>query len=128
MSESSNQDIISIWRTFLEKIEQAWVVFEHGTVVICSDPEENPEVYAVNVLQEWGPVVAGTPLGDFTVQDLAIIPGWLVFYAHPDIANYVSPDEAGEQEASHVSVGFIGRKKRQLDAETLKVLHIRPRE
>jgi hypothetical protein len=42
---------------------------------------------------------------------------------HPDILNYVSPDEVAEQ-SNDLVIGLLGRSKRDLDAAELMVIHV----
>lgn len=102
-----------------------WVVFKHGTIVVCSDSEKDATEYALQVLEEWGPVVPGTPLGDFQVGEAGDdIPGWVVHYPNPDILSYVSPDDVEEGESHYAVIGMIGRSKREADAETPEIIHV----
>ncbi|MFW9924645.1 MAG: hypothetical protein ACFFDW_15290, partial [Candidatus Thorarchaeota archaeon] len=96
--------------------------------IICLEPEENLEQKTIEILKEWGPIIPGTDRGDFKVHKAETLPGWLVFYAHPDIANYVSPEELSldetEESFNDLTIGLAGRNKRHLDAESLKIIHI----
>jgi hypothetical protein len=77
-------------------------------------------------MAEWGPVHAGSPAGDFSVIKLEDDPGWVVTGHHPDMLNYVSPEEVGEAP-SDVSVGLLGRSKRARDASELQIIHVEDR-
>lgn len=50
-------------------------------------------------------------------------PGWVITYDHPDILNYVSPDEVAS-DASDATIGLIGRSKRHRDSIELKITHV----
>ncbi|MFX1251920.1 MAG: hypothetical protein ACFFCZ_09950 [Promethearchaeota archaeon] len=124
---SKQEKIVSLvdtWRTIILGEQKSWVMFEHGTCVILMKPQEDLQAQAREILAEWGPVVPGSSLGDFTVITLKNYPGWVVEYHHPDILNYVSPNEFEEDEPDHVSVGYIGRNKRREDAKSLNIVHI----
>ncbi|MFX0090993.1 MAG: hypothetical protein ACFFBD_04455, partial [Candidatus Hodarchaeota archaeon] len=58
-------DLINTWRTIILGAQKSWVMFEHGTCVILMEPQEDLQAQAKELLKEWGPVVPGTPLGDF---------------------------------------------------------------
>jgi hypothetical protein len=76
------------------------------------------------LLKEWGPVVPGTPAGDFNVVALQEDPGWVVTSHHPDILTYVGRDEFGEGEApDDMVIGLIGRARRHQDAQELQIVH-----
>ena len=62
----------------------------------------------------------GSPAGDFSVITLDKHPGWVVTSHHPDILNYVRPDEVDEG-SSDVAIGLLGRSKRDRDAKELSV-------
>lgn len=120
--------LIATWRAVTEEHE-SWVMFEHGTCLILREPREDLQAQAREIMTKWGPVVPGTPAGDFTVHKLKNYPGWLVFYHHPDMANYVGPDELEEEEANdpiglELVIGCIGRNKRHEDAISLNIVHV----
>ena len=77
-------------------------------------------------MKEWGPVHAGTPSGDFSVTSLAEHPGWVVTCHHPDVLNYVGPEDVRAGAPDFV-IGIVGRSNRNADAETLRVLHVEDR-
>ena len=101
-----------------------WAIFRYGTTVLCHDANKDPEQHALEVMKEWGPVVPGTPLGDFNVGYAEGSPGWIVVYAHEDIGNYVNPDEIDEMHHNHMSIGIYGRSKRHADFEALEIVHV----
>ncbi len=110
---------------------KSWVLFKHGTCVTLASPvrgsAQELAVQATALMKEWGPVVPGTPAGDFDVIKLQDDPGWVVTSHHPDVRTYVGPDELGEGRVpSEVIIGLIGRAKRHQDAEELEVVHTEP--
>ena len=115
--------LIEAWRQIIVGGEKSWVLFENGTCVILMNPEADLRQQANELMREWGPVRAGTPAGDFSVIELPQHPGWVVTCHHPDILNYVSPDEV-EAGASDVIIGLLGRSKRHQDAEGLIIIHV----
>ena len=49
--------------------------------------------------------------------------GWVVTGHHPDILNFVFADEGDDD--NHVPIGLLGRSLRAMDAEYLRVAHIK---
>ena len=117
--------LVDTWREIIVGEGKSWVLFEHGTCVIFSIHVEDHAAQATTLLKEWGPVVPGTPAGDFNVVELQDHPGWVVTCHHPDILVYVGPDEFGEgEEPNDVVIGLTGRARRDQDAEELRVAHV----
>jgi hypothetical protein len=113
----------AIWRRILEGAdEKAWVVFHHGTCVVVTEPTDDVASAAAALLAEYGPVIAGTPSGDFTVIHLNDHPGWVVVGHHHDILNYVAPEDVIEGAPEH-AIGLYGRSLRALDADKLLVAY-----
>lgn len=121
------KEIVKVWKRLLNDNAMCWVVFKFGTVVLSTERVESPEEYALNILQEWGPVAAGTPLGDFNVLDIDDEDAWLVTYPHDAILNYVTSSEIEDGNAHHMLVGLIGRSKRNADFEAQEIVHIEKR-
>ncbi len=115
--------LVEAWRSIIVGGDKCWVLFEHGTCVILTQPEADLAAQATELLKEW-PVQAGTDSGDFDVIALAEFPGWVVTCQHPDILDYVSPDEFDEREPADVLVGLIGRSVRDQDARDPHVVHV----
>ena len=120
--------LIDIWRRIVDD-DKSWVMFEHGTCIILKEPQDDLQAQANEILKEWGPVVPGTSLGDFDVRNLDDLSAWLVVYAQPDIANFIDHDilkENGleEQIGMHMGIGLFGRRLRQEDSKTLKIIHV----
>ncbi|KKK17758.1 hypothetical protein ARAM_001342 [Aspergillus rambellii] len=126
----SNQAVVNprvpIWRSILQNDTKSWVLFEHGTCVILMEPESDLAAQASEILSTWGPVCAGTPAGDFNVIDLAEpCTGWVVTGHHPDVLNYVSPQDVTESSTlSDMQIGLLGRGYRDEDANSLNVVHV----
>ena len=119
--------LIDTWRRIIVGEGKSWVLFEHGTCVILTSPVEDPAGAATALLKEWGPVVVGTPAGDFNVIALQEDPGWVVTSHHRDILTYVGTDEFEEGATpDHMIIGLIGRAKRGQDAEELQIIHTEP--
>ena len=117
---------VPIWRAILDNDQKSWVLFEHGTCVIFTEPTSSTDLVAdaCKILSTWGPVMAGTPAADFNVIDLDDpLTGWVVTGHHPDVLNYVSQDST-ESGTPDVIVGLLGRGNRDQDAHSLKVIHI----
>ncbi len=126
--ETKVNRMIAIWREILAREENSWVMFEQGTCLILLEPEDDVKAQAIEIMKLWGPVVPGTSTGDFSVDVWEDLPGWVVYYHHPDMANYVSPEEFGEESEDQVRndmiIGLIGRNKRNEDAQSLKIVHV----
>jgi hypothetical protein len=79
-------------------------------------------------MNQWAMPIAGSPSFKFSVSFLCDqgVPGCLVTCHHPDIITYVAPAEAPIMGLEGVgnAIGSFGRKKRQWDCETLKIIHI----
>ncbi|MFD1374166.1 hypothetical protein [Actinoplanes sichuanensis] len=119
-----------VWRRIIRGDGKSWVVFAHGTCVVlpAPSPAEVLADRAVEILREYGPVVGGTPAGDFGTITLDPGPGWVVYGHHNDVLNHVGPDEVADP--TDVAVGLHGRAKRDRDGRELDVVHVednRPR-
>ena len=115
---------VDVWKKIIIGEKKSWVLFENGTCVILMAPEDDLEAHAKNLLKKYGPVVPGTPAGDFNVIELVNHPGWVVTGQHKDILNYVALGEIGSDERNDVAIGLLGRHKRDQDSRTLKVIFI----
>ncbi|MHA1440633.1 MAG: hypothetical protein ACTSPK_02055 [Candidatus Heimdallarchaeota archaeon] len=120
--------LIDIWRHIVDD-DKSWVMFEYGTCIILTEPQDDLQTQAIEILKEWGPVVPGTSLGDFNVKNLDDLHAWLVVYTHPDIANYIDSDILRENDLEdqidmHMGIGLFGRHLRQEDSKTLAIIHI----
>ncbi|MEN8215562.1 MAG: hypothetical protein ABFS56_04150 [Pseudomonadota bacterium] len=118
-----NDQLVAQWRNIIVGDDKSWVLFENGTCVILMEPETDLSAQAVELMKEWGPVHAGTSAGDFSTITLEDDSGWVVTSHHNDILTYVAPEEGGD-EPTDLSVGLLGRSKRNQDAESLAVIHI----
>ena len=118
---------VSEWGAILDGDGRSWVVFEHGTCVVLAEPEGDLAEQARALLEEWGPVRAGTPFGDFTVSHLTHLPGWIVHCHHPDILTYVSPEELLTPDTPEMFIGLLGRSKRNADATSPRAIHVEDR-
>ena len=88
---------------------------------------------AITIMKESGRIQAGTPSDYFSISPLGSDTGWIVTYHHPDILNYVSPEEImrvrkyafpEEFDDRDPTIGLFGREKRRKVAETLKIIHV----
>jgi hypothetical protein len=116
-------ELVEAWRATINGPAKSWVLFENGTCVILMEPEPDLAAQATALLQEFGPVHAGSSFGDFSVITLEDGRGWVVTCHHNDILTFVGPDEV-RPDAEDVVVGLYGRSKRGQDAEQLRVLHV----
>lgn len=115
--------LIDAWRNTLNGPEKSWVLFQNGTCVILMEPDGDLETQAKALLQEWGPVHAGSSFGDFGTIELENGLGWVVTSHHNDILTLLGTDEV-RGDASDLVIGLLGRSKRDQDAEELQVLHV----
>ena len=114
--------LVQIWHDIIVGDKKSWVLFENGTCVILMEPSDDLKEQAIALMKEYGPVHAGGSAGDFSVTTLTEYPGWVVHGHHPDMLNYVAPDEVEDDQ--DVYIGLLGRSKRDEDARALKVIHV----
>jgi hypothetical protein len=124
-------ELMAVWTDILEGSEHSWALFQFGTCVILQNPKEDLEQQAIDMMVHWAIPNVGTPSYKYSINFLTDqgIPGCIIGCHHPDIMTYVAPAEApgihrDEYEGVRVRVGNFGRKKRQWDCETLKIIHI----
>ena len=124
MTDEKIKLLVETWQAIIIGENKSWVMFENGTCVILMNSQEDLATQAIDIMKEWGPVVVATGAADFNVITLKEHPGWVITGHHPDMLNYVSPEELEEDEISDVSVGLLGRYKRDEDSQSQKVVHI----
>ena len=126
---TEEEELVAAWRKLISDDKRSWVLFENGTCVALPDAEPGDDLVAraKALMREWGPVVAGTPAGDFNVLPISDLPGWVVTCHHPDILVYLSPDEMVTEDTPEMMIGLIGRSRRDLDAAELTVVHVEDR-
>jgi hypothetical protein len=117
-------DYKDVWHRLINDPHKSWVVFENGTCVILMEPSRNLAQQAQVLLSAYGSVSAGSASGDFSVLELGDITGWVVGGHHPDILNYVAPDELIAGLPESMQAGLIGQQHRSDDAEHPKVVYI----
>lgn len=126
-------ELIAIWTDVLEGSEYPWVLFQFGTCIILRDPKEDLRQQAVDMMAQWAIPISGTPSNKYNISFLTDqgIPGCLVGCHHPDIITYVAPEEAPHHKGNNydyvgvrINVGTFGKKKRQWDCETVKIIHV----
>ena len=117
-------DYVEIWRKVIIGDNKSWVLFENGTCVILMKPNEDLAAQAIDIMKEYGPVHVGSASADMEITELTNYPGWVVTGHHPDILNYVSPDELKNDDTDDVIVGFLGRSTREADSKSLNIIHI----
>lgn len=116
-------NIIDIYKKVVTDNQMSWMLFKNGTCVMLLNPEKDVKAQAMKILKEHGPVIAGTPSGDFEVTKIPEIKGWIITGDYPGIMMYVSEEEAGTKN-SDFEIGIIGRTKREQDGKDLVVVHI----
>ena len=121
-------DYVEIWRKLIIGDNKSWALFENGTCVILMEPKEDLAAQAIDIMKEYGPVHVGTASADMRVTKLSYYPVWVVRGHHPDILNYVSPDELNDElkndDTEDFNIGFLGRSKREDDSKSLNIIHI----
>jgi hypothetical protein len=78
------------------------------------------------LLGEHGAIQFGTPSADFAVITPEHGRGWIVTGHHPEIATYVSREEA-DPYTDEITIGMMGRSRRGRDSESLRVIHVEDR-
>ncbi|OJJ53355.1 hypothetical protein ASPSYDRAFT_36298 [Aspergillus sydowii CBS 593.65] len=123
---SKPEDLAAIWRDILQNDKKSWVLFEHGTCVILMEPTGDLAAQATEFLSKWGPVHVATPSADFQCMELDGEPvsGWIVAGQHPDVLNYILPEDAERAGSGDLQVGLLGRSNRDADGNELKVIHV----
>lgn len=124
--EPKQEELAAIWRDILQNDKKSWVLFEHGTCVILMEPAGDPAAQATEFLSKWGPVHVATPSADFQCMELDGEPvsGWIVAGQHPDVLNYILPEDAERAGSGDLQVGLLGRSNRDADGNGLKVIHV----
>lgn len=114
------EDVIGVFRDILSK-EGSWVLFRHGTCILVPRSEGDLQGWALNFLGEHGKVYVGSESADFGAFQLKNYPAWIVTYHYPEMMNYVSLLEA---LPGVLPMGMAGRRKRELDAAELQIIHV----
>ena len=86
-------ELVETWRKIIVGREKSWVLFENGTIVILTKPEEDLKNQAISLMKEFGIVWAGTPAGDFSVIDLSNDDGFAVTFLLPFFLPFVTSSE-----------------------------------
>ena len=118
-----NAQYIATWRKIIVGEEESWVLFENDTCMILLEPEENFAARAVELMNQWGPVHAGSSAGDFSTITVDDGLGWVVTSHHNEILTLVAAEESAG-EPSDVAMGLLGRSKRDQDGRELNVIHV----
>lgn len=123
-SAASPSQLIGAWRRILSGEPKSWVLFRQGTSVLLKQPEADLRAQAIELMREWGPVDPGSPAGDFSILRLSDGPGWIVTCHHPDILTFVAPEEIPAERRENLTIGLLGRRKRDQDSSALEVIHV----
>ncbi|MDO8583062.1 MAG: hypothetical protein Q7R51_00855 [bacterium] len=119
----SKNELIRVYKKILKGNFVGWVIFSHGTCVVVPHIDKAIRDDAISILQKYGKVIPGTPLGDFNITSLKDSLGWVVTGGSPDILNFIAIDETKEK-SDDVKIGLLARKRKELDAKELKVIHV----
>lgn len=108
---------------------QDWVLFKNDTYIIFDDitTVKNVREEAIKLMNEFGPVFAGGPAGDFDVIHLNSTEGWLVSGHGYGMYTYVHPSELDNETPNDLEIGLLGRSKRNSDGENPEIVHINRR-
>jgi hypothetical protein len=124
LTVASAPDVASILTNIFAGTYEGYVLFKHGTVIGFKTCVDNLGAEACAILQENGPVLAGTPFGDFGVHELTLDRGFLVTSHHENLYTYVSAKQAPRPRAPHLAIGIYGREMRELDCRERVIIHI----
>lgn len=135
MPQMPQESYVDAWRRIIIGDHKSWVAFTNGTCVVMPNAAATADlaVEAVALLREYGPVRAGSAAGDFGTITLDPGPGWVVYGHHNDVLTYVAPDEvaSGDPGAgatpNDLTIGLLGRGKRDQDGRELQVIHVEDR-
>ena len=105
---------------------EAWVLFEHGTVVLLpGDPGPDPLARAKVKLGHDAERRAGSAAGDPAVLRLEGGEGWIVSSEDPDVFTLV-PASTITAGSSDVVIGAAGRAAHEADVDGGRALHVEP--
>lgn len=133
VSSSQNKKEPLVEKSLLENVKlaitpkyQDWVLFENGTYIIFdnADTISDIEKEAIKLVEQFGPVYAGSPAGDFGVHHLNNTDGWVVSGHCEGMYTYVNPNELEKKSPTDVDVGLFGRSKREMDGQKPVVVYI----
>lgn len=113
--------LVANWPTLLRSPTTSFVLFEHGTCVVCVEGGPEPlATHATRTVRESLPRPGG-PAGDFTVRRLGDH-GALVGFDHPDVFVLLLPEECGALD--DLRLGLRGRHRLHRDASSPSVAHV----
>lgn len=75
-------------------------------------------------MKEFGPVRPASEAADFGIVDLVNTKGWFVTGHGYGMYTYVNPHELSSNPHD-VEIGVIGRSKRHVDSEEMKIIYVR---
>lgn len=102
-----------------------WVLFSHGTYVIIEDTTVvDKKKYALEQIQEFGPVFSGGSAGDITVQKLNSDEGWSIGGHGYCMYTYVNPSELDIENPRDIDAGLFGRDKRDMDSKDRVIIYV----
>lgn len=125
----TKEELIKYVRLSINPYFKDWVLFENGTYIILEDFKDGKfiEEVAIEQMEQFGPVHAGGPAGDFNVIKLEDTEGWVVSGHGYGMYTYVHPMELTNKDPQDYEVGLYGRGKRDLDGHNPKVICINKR-
>ncbi|MBW1658804.1 hypothetical protein [Flavobacterium quisquiliarum] len=126
ISGLSKEELLNHVKLSINPKFQDWVLFQNGTYIIFDDADSIADIEseAIKLIKEFGPVNSGGRSEDFDVTDLNKTKGWIVSGYGYGIYTYVHPSEIKSKIPDIIEIGLYGRTKRDLDGNTLIVIHI----
>jgi hypothetical protein len=123
-SVAAGAPVVAILQEILTGTAQSFVLFRHGTVVFFQAITEDPARAARDVLARHGPVIPGTPAGDFTAHTLLDDRDYLVTGASPGMFTYVSRLQLASGAAHDMAIGYYGREQWDKDSRELDIVKV----
>ncbi|WP_299437767.1 hypothetical protein [uncultured Aquimarina sp.] len=125
-SENEPKSLLDNVRLAINPKFQDWVLFKNGTYIIFDDISKVNDIQneAIKLMEEFGPVSAGGPAGDFNVTSLNQTKGWIVSSHGYGMYTYVHPNELNTTSPDNIAIGIYGRTKRDKDGNNPKIIYI----
>ena len=103
-----------------------WVLFSNGTYIIIEETSDEKAIENLGLekMEEFGPVQAGGPAGDFGTISLYNTEGWVVSGHGYGMYTYVHPSELGSKSPQDYEIGIYGRNKRDKDGLNPEIICI----
>ena len=118
---------ISWWSKVLKNSDRKkWVMFEHGTVIIFTDrhDDQDKDLFqdAKTIMEEDGPVIPGTPQGDFHLIEVKDPSPGHIIISHNRNMLTVHCGALDNEENKGSGIGLVLRDRRDLDSHNLIIV------